>query len=78
MNEVKQLLLELQIDFTFSQIKSCKKSIFEEIVRTKFERRTLEYLFKKIKSKWSSIVYGEPYLLPNQTLTFEDQIEWMG
>ena len=57
-SEMKKVILELNIVISI-QVKNIKKSQHEKIVSEKVKSEAFQYLKKKIKSKGSSIDYGD-------------------
>ena len=78
-SETKKWIIEYKIANTFEEVKTMKKSHNEKLVRDKVKEEAFQYLKNKIKSKGSSIDYGnqlemQAYLKPNRVLTFQEQI----
>ena len=76
---ITYILKLLKIDSTFEEIRCMKIKYFMEIVCKKTEEVSFLYLLGKIKSKGKEIDYGkelkcQKYLLPNGTLTWEEQV----
>ena len=64
---------------TFEEVKTVKKSHYEKLVRDKIKEEAFHYLRNIIKSKGSSIDYGnqlemQAYLKTKRVLTFQEQI----
>ena len=79
-SEMKNLIIEWKVANTFEEVRAIKKNQYEKIVNEKVKAEAFQYLKKKIKSKGSSIKYGDrlemqDYMKPNKVLTFADQIE---
>ena len=77
-SEIKQLLIDLEINKTFEEIKHMKRGQYEKLVHKKIEQFAFNYLLKKVKSKGNQINYGnklniQSYLMPNNVLTLEQQ-----
>ena len=75
---VKHILINSDINISFTDIKNMKKRQFMKIVHQKINKLAFTYLVSKIKSKGKEIYYGEYlscqlYLQPNSVLTFEEQ-----
>ena len=80
-SEVKNILTQLQINLSYEEIRSMKKSTFKTLVRRSVEKKAFSDLINKQKSgqKGCEIMYGKTfemadYLMPNQ-LNIEDLIE---
>ena len=77
-SSIKNVMIEIDLKFTFEEIETMKIQKYQNIVETQIKMAAFRYLKKKIKSKGKEINYGEQlvcqnYLLPNQVLTFSEQ-----
>ncbi len=81
-SEVSNILIDLDINLSFQQIKLMEKDVFQKITKQKMEARAFFCLIRKQKSssKGKHLNYGTKlqmgdYLCPNNKLSLEDQRE---
>ena len=77
-SNIQKVKTEINLNYSFEEIKVMKKTKYTRIVESKIRIAAFDYLKAKIKSKGKEINYGDyltcqNYLLPNQILTFDEQ-----
>ena len=73
---VRKLLQDMEINYTFEDIRNMKKRTFRNIVNKQVNESSFRYLLSQIKSKGKEINYSkelkcQEYLKPNSILTIK-------
>ena len=76
---VRKLLQDMEINYTFEDIRNMKKRTFRNIVNKQVNESSFRYLLSQIKSKGKEINYSkelkcQEYLKPNSILTLKEQL----
>ena len=75
---MKQIIIDINLNLPFDEIRNMKKREFMKRVDLNLNTHAFQYLKKKIKSKGkeinNDIWYCQDYLLPNDLLTYNDQV----